>query len=289
MQVQEQRHIYYDRHLEIEAYQLNGVVQKFPNHFHDYFVIGFVEGGSRHLWCKGKEYDLSPGDLVIFNPGDNHCCAPINGDILDYRAVNINTEVMVRAVEEICGKMYVPRFSENVLYQSGITKPLSDLYLAIRNQVPKLEGEEALFFLLDQLLGECSHPFGEPCVKTPDNQITVLCAYMEEYFSKNISLDDLVKQTNYGKSYLIRSFTRQTGLSPYRYLQTIRIEKAKKLLQQNVAPIDAANMAGFSDQSHFTNFFKEFIGLTPKQYQRIFIEAPVDAIDERRLKNEGEY
>ena len=29
-------------------------------------------------------------------------------------------------------------------------------------------------------------------------------------------------------------------------------------------------MAGFADQSHFTHFFKEFIGLTPKQYQRIF-------------------
>jgi len=27
---------------------------------------------------------------------------------------------------------------------------------------------------------------------------------------------------------------------------------------------------GFVDQSHFTNFFKEFIGLTPKQYQTIF-------------------
>lgn len=34
--------------------------------------------------------------------------------------------------------------------------------------------------------------------------------------------------------------------------------------------MDAAAMAGFSDQSHFTNFFKEFIGLTPRQYQKIF-------------------
>ena len=72
LQEQEQRHIYYDRDLDIEAYNLSGIVQKFPNHFHEYYVIGFVEGGKRHLWCKGKEYDVSEGDLLLFNPRDNH-------------------------------------------------------------------------------------------------------------------------------------------------------------------------------------------------------------------------
>ena len=38
-------------------------------------------------------------------------------------------------------------------------------------------------------------------------------------------------------------------------------------------------MAGFADQSHFTNFFKEFTGVTPKQYQRIF---DVDAASSKR-------
>ena len=36
-------------------------------------------------------------------------------------------------------------------------------------------------------------------------------------------------------------------------------------------------MAGFSDQSHFTHFLKEFIGLTPKQYQRIFQDKEKDS------------
>lgn len=58
---QEQRHVYYDTDLKIEAYHLTGIVQPFPNHFHDYYVIGFVEGGRRHLWCRDREYDLSAG------------------------------------------------------------------------------------------------------------------------------------------------------------------------------------------------------------------------------------
>ena len=105
-------------------------------------------------------------------------------------------------------------------------------------------------------------PFDEISVSEPDQQIKLLCTYMEEHYSKNIQLDDLVAMTNFSKSYLLRSFTRQIGVSPYRYLQTIRIDRAKKLLEQGILPIDAAVMTGFADQS---------IGLTPKQYQRIFI------------------
>lgn len=272
MQVQEQRHVYYDSDLEIEAYNLSGIVQKFPNHFHEFYVIGFVEGGCRHLWCRNREYDLSAGDLVLFNPHDNHYCAPMNGEILDYRAVNINPDIMCRAAAEITGKEFVPRFTVNVVYQSDITKSIHDLYEAIVMHRPKLEKEEAFYFLLEQVLQEHSAPFETEDMPKPSEQISRLCRYMEENFSRNITLDELTSMTDFGKSYLLRSFTKQVGVSPYRYLQTVRLGKAKKFLEQEIPPIDAADMAGFSDQSHFTNFFRDFTGLTPKQYQRIFTD-----------------
>ena len=49
IQEQEQRRVYYDKDLKIEAYNLSGVVQKFPNHFHEYYVIGFVAVSYTHL------------------------------------------------------------------------------------------------------------------------------------------------------------------------------------------------------------------------------------------------
>lgn len=267
---QEQRHIYYDQELELEAYNLTGIVQKFPNHFHEFYVIGFVEGGKRHLWCKGREYDLTAGDLILFNPRDNHYCAPINGELLDYRAVNIQPAVLQRAAREITGDDYVPHFTQNVVYQSDITHSLGELYDAILRKAPKMEKEEALFFLLEQVLREYAAPFAEEDAARPNPQIQTLCRYMEEHFSENITLDELLSMTSFGKSYLLRSFTKQVGVSPYRYLQTVRLEKAKRFLEQGTAPVEAAAMAGFADQSHFTNAFKSFIGLTPKQYQRIF-------------------
>jgi AraC-like DNA-binding protein len=277
LQEQEQRHVYYDRDLDIEAYNLSGIVQKFPNHFHEYYVIGFIEGGKRHLWCKGKEYDTSAGDLILFNPRDNHYCAPVNGELLDYRAVNIKPEVMSRAVKEITGEAYMPYFTENVVYKSDIAQSVQDLYRAVLNDAPLLEKEENLFFLLDQILREYASDFESADVLRPNRQIQSLCQYMEEHFAENVTLDELLSMTDFGKSYLLRSFTRQTGVSPYRYLQTIRLDKAKRFLEEGIAPIDAAGMAGFSDQSHFTHFFKEFIGLTPKQYQRIFQDKEKDS------------
>ena len=269
-QVQEQRQVYYDRELEIEAYNLSGIVQRFPNHFHEYYVIGFVEGGKRRMWCKNCEYDVVAGDMILFNPRDNHFCEPINGEILDYRAINIKPEIMSKAVKEITGSDYLPYFTQNVVRQSDIIHSLRDFYNAVVRHAPRLEREETLFFLLEQILEECTAPFGETGRSEPDQQIKALCLYMDNHYTENITLDEMLTMTSFGKSYLLRSFTKQVGVSPYRYLQTVRLDRAKKLLEQNVAPIDAAVMAGFSDQSHFTKFFKEFIGLTPKQYQRIF-------------------
>lgn len=271
---QEQRHVYYDHDLGIEAYQLSGIVQKFPNHFHDFYVIGFIEGGKRHLWCRGREYDLCSGDLVLFNPRDNHYCSPIGEERLDYRAVNIRPEIMINAVRSVTGKEYAPRFTQNVVCQSEAAVLVGAVYDAVTTDAPSLQKEEAFFCLIEQVLQEYAAPFESLDYAEPDEQIKKLCAYMEQHYAENISLETLLSMASFGKSYLLRSFTKQVGVSPYRYLQTIRIDKAKRLLEQGVEPIEAANGTGFSDQSHFSNFFKSFIGLTPKQYQRIFTDEP---------------
>ena len=47
----ETRTVVYDEELRIEAYRFEGIVQPFPNHFHEHYVIGFVEDGQRVLSC----------------------------------------------------------------------------------------------------------------------------------------------------------------------------------------------------------------------------------------------
>jgi len=60
-------------------------------------------------------------------------------------------------------------------------------------------------------------------------KIDMICEYLEQRYNKNVILDDLCKLTGLSKFYLLRSFSKQKGLSPHRYLVTIRIKEAKKL------------------------------------------------------------
>jgi len=83
----EVRTICYDSDLQLEAYRLEGIVQPFPNHFHECYVIGYMVGGKRYLSCKNKEYTLNKGDIVLFNPEDNHACAQRGDETLHYLGV----------------------------------------------------------------------------------------------------------------------------------------------------------------------------------------------------------
>ena len=49
--IKETRTIHYDAELAIEAYWLQNVLEPFPDHFHDYYLIGFIEKGARELTC----------------------------------------------------------------------------------------------------------------------------------------------------------------------------------------------------------------------------------------------
>lgn len=265
----EQRQVYYDSDLHVEAYHLAGIVRSFPNHFHPYYVVGFVEDGRRHLWCGGREYDCGPGDLILFRPEESHHCAPVDGEPLDYRAVNVPPETMLRVAKEVTGRDHPPRFRQPLISGSDLTGPLGDLFTAIVERAPLLEREEAFYLLLEQVLREhCVN--GGPPIQGGDQRVAAARAYLREHLVENVSLGDLTALTGLSRSYLLELFTKETGVSPYRYLQSLRVQRAKGLLETGTPPAEAAMGAGFADQSHFTRFFKDFIGLTPRQYQRIF-------------------
>ena len=68
--------------------------------------------------------------------------------------------------------------------------------------------------------------------------------------------------------HLVRSFTRQFGLSPHAYLIGRRIDAARHLILQGGAPADVATAVGFYDQAHLTRHFKKHTATTPASYVR---------------------
>lgn len=266
------RTICFDAELNVEAYNFKGIMQMFPNYFHEYYVVGFIESGQRYLSCKNKKYTIETGDLILFNPGDNHTCKQIDGSTLDYRCINIQQEVMSKAVFEITGKDYLPYFKENVLFHNDLVSTLRELHLMVMMEEKEFKKEELFLSIIEQLITEYADVFSTATPQKVNTEVKVVCDYLENNYMRNIKLDELSALIGINKYHLIRSFTKQKGISPYSYLETIRIGKAKKLLEQGIAPIDVALQTGFTDQSHFTNFFKKLIGLTPKQYMNIFLD-----------------
>lgn len=262
---EETRIVKFDTALNIEAYYFHGVMQKFPKHFHEYYVIGLIEKGKRNVNCQNKTYIVESGDLVLFNPRDAHACEQLDTEPLEYRCINISREVMKKAVYEITGKEDLPYFNKSVAFQSELVPQLRELHLYLMQEEPGFKKEELFFLLLEQLVRECTEK-KEFSKETQSPEVQAVCSFLEKNYMKNIALDELSHLTGLSKYHLIRIFTKENGITPYGYLETIRIDKAKDLLEMGVLPVEAALLTGFSDQSHFSHFFKKFIGLTPKQY-----------------------
>lgn len=264
------RTVIYDSALQVEALHFQGVMQPFPNHFHAYYVIGFIEKGRRRLSCKNRSYALETGDMVLFNPGDNHACAQVDGKAFNYRSIHIQPEVMRKAVFEVTGRNYLPAFAPQANFRSELVPLLKELHHKLMQGADDFKKEELFYFLLEQLLAdytELQTPVQQPALGP---ELQAVCEFLEAHYMEGIALNDLCRLTGLRKYTLLRAFTKWQSISPYSYLETIRIDRAKRLLARGVPPLEAALQTGFNDQSHFSNFFKKFIGLTPRQYMNIF-------------------
>jgi AraC family transcriptional regulator len=87
-------------------------------------------------------------------------------------------------------------------------------------------------------------------------------------FCGEISLDQLAAEARLSKYHFLRLFRMAFGLSPYQYLQQLRIEKAKVLLTDRHSPItDIAAGLGFDNSQSFSRLFYQRTGLYPSQYR----------------------
>ncbi len=101
-----QKIICYDEDLGIEAYSFTGVSQNFPNHFHDYYVVGLIEEGFRKMVVNNQAYTLEPGDLLTFNPYDNHSCEGIDDSRLTYHCINLKKKFFSPLQERSCQNFF---------------------------------------------------------------------------------------------------------------------------------------------------------------------------------------
>lgn len=95
--------------------------------------------------------------------------------------------------------------------------------------------------------------------------------YVAEHYAREVSLEHLAREAGLSTSHFSRLFKQTIGQSPYQFVMTYRVERAKKMLQDRGRPmVDIAFSCGFSDQAHFSRTFKQITGETPRQYRKRF-------------------
>lgn len=94
--------------------------------------------------------------------------------------------------------------------------------------------------------------------------------YIADHLNENITVDKLAEIVNMSPSHFSRVFKQKTGFSPYSYILTSRLNRAKYLLQ--VTDMTVASIAydiGFNSESNFIYFFTENEGISPGKFRKL--------------------
>lgn len=260
----------YDNTLKIEAFCFEGIIQPFPNHFHNYYTFGFVKSGERTLICNNSEYLIKEGDMLFLNPKDCHTCKQKDNGSFSYFGLNINKEVMALTAKDFIGVKNLPVFLKNVIQSKETAQCFCNLYDAVVVNSDEFKKEENFLLFISHIIQNYTKSLSLNS-KDCRLEIETVCNYMENNYRQKLSLNALCKVSGLKKSTLLRYFIKQKGITPYRYLESIRINAAKTLLEKGYSSLGAAVETGFFDQSHFANCFSATFGFAPKIYKENFL------------------
>jgi AraC-like DNA-binding protein len=99
------------------------------------------------------------------------------------------------------------------------------------------------------------------------NPVTQVIAYVRSHLAEPLSVADLAEQACLSPSAFAHLFRDVSGMSPYQFIKSVRLDRARELLvasELNVSEV--ARSVGYSSLSHFINEFKRHFGVTPRAY-----------------------
>ena len=112
-----------------------------------------------------------------------------------------------------------------------------------------------------------------------DTKLSSILTYIEENLSKDITVSELCSIFHLHPNYFIRYFKEKTGYPPIEFINNLRINRAKKMLQTQNDPVQViAYSVGFESSNYFSRLFKRKTGFSPSEY-RYIAKARPDSYD----------
>lgn len=146
------------------------------------------------------------------------------------------------------------------------------LYIVDRWLGPQVVTDTARHLLIDPNGREqrCYRTF-RPRLNHGDMQILSIQHWLESRVDADITVSGLALEASLSLRTFLRRFSAATGLTPISYIQQLRIEKARALLEHSRIPIsEIAFQVGYQDASAFSRLFRSTTGLTAGEYRNRF-------------------
>ena len=129
----------------------------------------------------------------------------------------------------------------------------------------------SLFGILTRSLPLLPTPFPESHLHPMDLPLPLQLALtmFHRAYNKSFSLSQLASYCGVSPAYLCRLFRRHLNVTPWQYLERLRLKVAAYLLcETGLSVADIAFLSGFNDLRHFLRRFRRFYGVTPSKMRR---------------------
>jgi len=244
----------------------------FPEHYHDFHEIVIVEHGTGIHVFNGQPYTISGGTVCFVRDHDRHLYEHTDNLCL--------TNVLYRSPESfqfLAGLNQLLPQEQDGHYPSHWRVNQSTLG-QVRQIVAQMEGmeeqvdahglanREILFMQLLVLLRKSSL---EEDAANNDARLNQLLAWLEDHYAEEVCWESIAGRFTLSLRTLHRQLKQHTGLTPQRYLNRLRLIKARHLLRHSDASVtDIAYRCGFGDSNHFSTLFRREFDWSPRDIRQ---------------------
>ena len=240
-----------------------------------HFELDLDLQGNRHLTIDSRDYYTEAGSIVFRYPGQ-YCTSSGGYDMYMLTFDWIDEEVNDTAYARNSAKSYkrlpmpVDSLSLPHVFMPEHSTEITSIYkrLSIIHKQPSRQTltDLQLSRLLYLVCADASsYEFQKLEEYTPTDKIL---AYINNHYMESITLEELANHVHLSRHYLVHLFKSETGITPFDYIMTTRLEQAKRMLA--FTQLSVANVAvecGFESSSYFCRCFRNAFGITPRSFR----------------------
>ncbi|HUQ83561.1 MAG TPA: AraC family transcriptional regulator [Gemmatimonadaceae bacterium] len=239
----------------------------FPPHFHSTFAIGVMTRGACALECRGGTYLLRAGHVVLIAPGEAHTGEQVGDEGWSSRVLYPSPAVVAAARNLETPASHPLRFRVPIVDDAVLARRIVSVHDALTAAQTPLEQETLTVDLVASVFGMHGEPRRERLLRHGPSMAAAR-DYLHEHSADGVTLTRLAGIAGLSCFYFLRLFRIAFGVTRHVYLALLRLERARAMLRTDAPLAQIAVACGFSDQSHFTRFFKRVYGITPGVYAK---------------------